>query len=58
MKHLSGRDGINYSLELLKDLLLQERECAKIVSDLLQCPLIIHQMRYTDEDIEVLQHEL
>lgn len=58
MEHLSGRDGKNYPLELLKDLLLQEHECAKIVSALLQCPLIIHQMRYKDEDIEVLQHEL
>lgn len=58
MNHLFGRDRENYSLELLKDLSIQERKCAKNVSALLQCPLIIHQMRYTDEDIQVLQYEI
>ena len=58
MEHLSARDGKNYSLELLKDLSFQERECAKTVSNFLQCPLIIHQMRYTEEAIEFLEHKL
>lgn len=58
MNHLSGRDGKNYSLDLLKDLSFQERECAKTTATFLLCPLIIHQMRYTNADIEILRHKL
>ena len=57
-KHLSGRDGKDYSLQVIESLLSQERQCSESTAEKLHCPLVIHQMRYTDEDAKLLENEL
>lgn len=57
-KHLSGRDGKDYSLQMIEDLLSQERQCSESTAEKLHCPLVIHRMRYTDEDANLLENEL
>jgi len=57
-KHLLGRDGKDYSLQVIEDLLFRERQCSESTAEILHCPLVIHQMRYTDEDAKLLENEL
>ena len=57
-KHLSGRDGKDYSLQVIEVLLSKERQCSESTAEKLRCPLVIHPMRYTDEDAKLLENEL
>lgn len=52
--HLSTRDHREYSLSLIQKLILTERQIAQRISTLLNCPLSIHQMTYSDFDIDFL----
>lgn len=58
MTHLSGRDGKEYPLELIKNLIKQERQAAHETANRLNCPLIIHQMYYSEADITKLILEI
>lgn len=57
MAHLSDRDGKEYSLELIGALMKQERELAQKIAEHLSCPLIFHQMKYSEIDVAELIEE-
>ena len=57
-KHLTGRDGKEYSLRSIENILLAERQCAQSTAQKLQCPLIVHTMHYTNQDVAELMCRL
>lgn len=56
--HLSGRDGKNYSPRLIQALLAEERNMAQKTAERLQCPLVLHKMKYSDSEVEELVREI
>ena len=56
--NLHTRDGIQYPLDTIRALSVQERTCAQLVSNVLGCPLVIHHMCYDGSDLEILMSKL
>lgn len=50
IEHLEKRDNKKYSKELIDDFIAQERKCAMEISGILNIPLKIYSMLFSDED--------
>lgn len=51
ISNLRDRDKKEYSPELIQNLMFQEHQAAILIAKRLSCPLIVHHMKYSDEDI-------
>lgn len=49
--HLQKRDSRRYSYDTIECLAKREHELAELTASRLCCPLVIHQMRYSDSDV-------
>ncbi len=56
--HLFGRDGKSYSLESITAMMEEEHRLAAKTARRLHCPLIIHEMKYMESDVQTLLSEL
>lgn len=54
IKNLASRDSKTYTQQLIEDLKTTENIYANNISNRLSCPLYIHQMQYSSEDIKML----
>lgn len=58
ISNLIERDKKEYSVELIQDLMLQEHQAAILMAERLSCPLVIHHMKYSNEDVLEVAAEL
>lgn len=52
MRNLNSRDGKEYPMQLIEEFLNTERNCAEHIADNLNIPLFIHNMKFSNEDVE------
>lgn len=52
ISNLCRRDGMDYSLRSISELIEKEREQSKRIAARLNCPLITYQMTFTDQDVK------
>ena len=52
MQNLSRRDGKEYSIQQIEEFLNTERNCAEHIAKNLNIPLFVHNMKFSNEDIE------
>lgn len=58
ISNLIDRDKKEYSVKLIQDLMLQEHQAAILTAERLSCPLVIHYMKYSNEDVLEVAAEL
>lgn len=58
VQNLNNRDGVLYDIPFIESLLQEERCFAEEVSNILSCPLIIHQMNYQCDNVQKILHLL
>lgn len=52
MKNLNRRDGKEYSIQQIEEFLNTERNCAEHIAENLNIPVFVHNMEFSNEDIE------
>jgi len=52
MQNLNIRDGKEYSIQQIEEILNTERNCAEHIAKNLNIPLFVHNMKFSNEDIE------
>lgn len=52
--HLDGRDNKKYSTHIIETMLRVEHEAAQKTASRLSVPLILHQMSYSDDDVNAI----